>query len=92
MLLFTLPCSGESIKVFVRVRPPDPHLESELDQQECIQVTSEVSLVVHSKPEPKVFTFDSVAGANSSQGDMFTTVGRPIIDSCINGYNGTIFA
>ncbi|KAL5466847.1 hypothetical protein EMCRGX_G030998 [Ephydatia muelleri] len=84
--------SGESIKVFVRVRPPDPHLESELDQQECIQVTSDVSMVVHSKPEPKVFTFDSVAGVNSSQGDMFTTAGRPIIDGCVNGYNGTIFA
>ena len=64
MFLF---CSGESIKVFVRVRPPDPHLESEIDEAPCLEVTSSSSLTVHSKPEPKHFTFDHVANMHTTQ-------------------------
>lgn len=60
-------CSGESIKVFVRVRPPDPHLESEIDEAPCLEVTSPSSLTVHSKPEPKHFTFDHVANMHTTQ-------------------------
>ena len=26
------------------------------------------------------------------QEDVFSSIGRPIIDSCMHGYNGTIFA
>ena len=26
------------------------------------------------------------------QEDVFSSVGRPIIDSCMRGYNGTVFA
>ncbi len=53
--------------MFVRVRPPDPHLESELDRSACLDVTSQVSITVHCKPEPKVFTFDHVAGIETTQ-------------------------
>ena len=59
--------SGESIKVFMRVRPPDPLLESELDRSACLDVSSQESITVHCKPEPKVFTFDHVAGMETSQ-------------------------
>lgn len=53
--------------MFVRVRPPDPHLESELDRGVCLDVTSQVSITVHCKPEPKVFTFDHVAPMDTTQ-------------------------
>ena len=53
--------------MFVRVRPPDPNLDSSLGQGACLEVTSDSTLTVYSKPEPKVFTFDHVADKNITQ-------------------------
>lgn len=64
---FPLPSGGENIKVFVRVRPPDPHLESEVNQGPCLQVISDSTLSMHSRPEPKIFTFDTVADIHTTQ-------------------------
>ena len=77
-------CSGESIKVFVRVRPPDPHLESEIDEAPCLEVTSPSSLTVHSKPEPKHFTFDHVANMHTTQ-----VCGSPCSQALMLGESGT---
>ncbi|CAI8053814.1 Kinesin-like protein KIF15 [Geodia barretti] len=82
----------DSIRVFVRVRPPDPNLDGDLYHAHCVDVTSATSLSVQSRPEPKVFTFDHVAGMQTTQEDVFSAIGRPIIESCMCGYNGTIFA
>ncbi|KAJ3324199.1 Kinesin-like protein kif3a [Blyttiomyces sp. JEL0837] len=41
---------------------------------------------------PKTFTFDSVFDWNSRQIDVYNTTARPIVESVLNGYNGTIFA
>lgn len=57
----------DSIRVFVRVRPPDPNLEGDLDHAHCVDVTSATSLGMQSRPEPKVFTFDHVAGMHTTQ-------------------------
>ena len=38
------------------------------------------------------FTFDYVAGEQTAQVDIFQEVGRRIIDQCLMGYNGSIFA
>ena len=38
------------------------------------------------------FTFDFVAGEDISQCEIFEQVGRSIIDQCLMGYNGSIFA
>lgn len=42
--------------------------------------------------EVKQFTFDAVFDVSSTQEQVFATVAQPIIDSTMNGYNGTIFA
>ena len=61
--------SGESdnIRVYVRVRPPDKHLESEVDRTPCLEVTSGNTIVLQSKPDPKTFSFDHVADINTTQ-------------------------
>ncbi|XP_023594768.1 kinesin-like protein KIF3A isoform X2 [Trichechus manatus latirostris] len=41
---------------------------------------------------PKTFTFDTVFGPESKQLDVYNLTARPIIDSVLEGYNGTIFA
>lgn len=42
--------------------------------------------------DTKQFTFDAVFDGSSKQEDVFACVAQPIIDSVMNGYNGTIFA
>jgi hypothetical protein len=38
------------------------------------------------------FTFDKVFDTNSQQKDIYDFAARPIIDSVLEGFNGTIFA
>ena len=38
------------------------------------------------------FNFDYVGSEDSTQEEIFQIVGKPIIDQCLQGYNGSIFA
>ena len=40
----------------------------------------------------KVFTYDQVYGTDSNQIEVFSITAKPIVDSVMAGYNGTIFA
>ncbi|KAL2307676.1 hypothetical protein Nmel_000650, partial [Mimus melanotis] len=84
---------GDAIKVFVRVRPPSerPALTSG-DHGLCLSVLSSNTIRLHSKPEPKIFTFDYVANMETTQESVFSGVAKNIVESCMKGYNGTIFA
>ncbi|XP_052060885.1 kinesin-like protein KIF15 [Mytilus californianus] len=82
---------GDAIKVFVRIRPPDSY-DTDIGQVLALKVLDETSLVMNSKPEPRIFTFDKVADVTSTQESLFNVIGKPIIECCVSGYNGTIFA
>ena len=41
---------------------------------------------------PRRFTFDTVFGVTSKQLDIYSETARPIVNSVLEGYNGTIFA
>ena len=58
---------GDSIKVYVRIRPPAKTLEQDVDHSLCLEATSSKSLVLFSKPEPKQFSYDHVADMNTTQ-------------------------
>jgi len=49
-------------------------------------------MLLDAKPESKTFNYDFVADENTSQEEVFYKMGQPIVDSCLEGYNGTIFA
>ncbi|KAF4801341.1 Kinesin-like protein KIF15 [Turdus rufiventris] len=84
---------GDAIKVFVRVRPPsDRPALTDGDHGLCLSVLSSNTIRLHSKPEPKIFTFDYVANMETTQESVFSGVAKNIVESCMNGYNGTIFA
>ncbi|XP_040055964.2 kinesin-like protein KIF15 [Gasterosteus aculeatus] len=87
-------CDGDSIKVFVRVRPltQSTGLTTDKDQKLCLTVTSPNTIRLLSKPEPRTFTYDHVADMDTSQDSVFSSVAKNIVESCMNGYNGTIFA
>ncbi|XP_037551279.1 kinesin-like protein KIF15-B [Nematolebias whitei] len=85
---------SDSIKVFVRVRPltQGTGLTTDGDQNLCLSVTSSSTIRLLSKPEPRTFTYDHVADMDTSQDSVFNSVAKNIVESCMNGYNGTIFA
>ncbi|XP_028993905.1 kinesin-like protein KIF15-B [Betta splendens] len=91
-----LAASGESdsIKVFVRVRPltQGSGLTTDGDHNLCLTVTSPNTIRLLAKPEPRTFTYDHVADMDTSQDSVFSSVAKNIVESCMNGYNGTIFA
>ena len=85
------------VKVVVRCRPMS---EREVTSQhhrvvdmdlEMGQVQVKNPKVAHGEP-PKTFTFDRVFDWNSSQEDIYRTTAKTIVDSTLEGYNGTIFA
>jgi kinesin family protein 3/17 len=41
---------------------------------------------------PKNFTFDAVFAAEVTQRHIYDVCAAELIDACLNGYNGTIFA
>ena len=85
--------TSESIKVAFRVRP--------LNQKEK-QKGSQIATVAHaergvieitnpSSGDAKQFTFDHVFGEQSTQVQVYNTVCAPVVQSCLDGYNGTVF-
>ncbi|XP_060060806.1 kinesin-like protein KIF15 isoform X2 [Erinaceus europaeus] len=84
---------GDTIKVFVRIRPPgDGSGSADGEHSLCLTALSSTTLRLHSNPEPKIFTFDRVADMNTTQESVFSAVAKGIVESCMSGYNGTIFA
>ncbi len=41
---------------------------------------------------PKNFTFDAVFGSNAEQKNIYDICAASVVESVLNGYNGTIFA
>ena len=92
---------AENVHVAVRCRPLT---EKEIRKQFCVvvqvdEVHGEVRLVHKSgrgmgqdKEDDRTYYYDSVFGMESRQADIFNITARPIVDSVIEGYNGTIFA
>ncbi len=77
----------ENIKVIVRQRPK---LEREYDPCNFMQIEDNAIFVQNNK-ETKQFSYDHIATEKSSQYEVFENTAKPMIDSLLMGYNGTIF-
>uniref|UniRef100_A0A3P8US63 Kinesin-like protein n=1 Tax=Cynoglossus semilaevis TaxID=244447 RepID=A0A3P8US63_CYNSE len=90
--------SSESVKVVVRCRPLNRKEESNGPAGGIVKLDLGLGQVILRNPratasEPqKTFTFDAVYDANSKQRDLYDESVRPLIDSVLEGFNGTIFA
>lgn len=90
--------SSESVKVVVRCRPLNRKEESNGLAGGIVQMDLKLGQVILRNPrappsEPlKTFTFDAVYDSNSKQRDLYDESVRPLIDSVLDGFNGTIFA
>ena len=87
----------ECVKVAVRCRPL---LGQEIEDQRQFIVDAdsqrgEVSITnpkVDAGEPPKTFSFDSVYSHECTQEEVYLDTGYPIVESVLEGYNGTIFA
>ncbi|MEQ2310060.1 Kinesin-like protein kif3b [Ameca splendens] len=90
--------SSESVKVVVRCRPLNRKEESNGPAGGIVQMDLRLGQVILRNPrappsEPqKTFTFDAVYDSSSKQRDLYDESVRPLIDSVLAGFNGTIFA
>uniref|UniRef100_H3A6Z8 Kinesin-like protein n=1 Tax=Latimeria chalumnae TaxID=7897 RepID=H3A6Z8_LATCH len=87
---------SDNVKVVVRCRPMNDR-EVVMGSKQAVHVdeirgTISVHKVDSPNEPPKTFTFDTVFGQDSKQLDVYNLTARPIIDSVLEGYNGTIFA
>ncbi|KAJ8299623.1 hypothetical protein KUTeg_023683 [Tegillarca granosa] len=88
---------GECVKVVVRCRPmneketQDGH-ERIVDmdvKRGAIEIRNPKGLATEPK---KMFTFDSIYDWNSKQVDLYEETFRDLVESVLEGFNGTIFA
>ncbi|XP_067097473.1 kinesin-like protein KIF3C [Osmerus mordax] len=90
--------SSESVKVVIRCRPSNRKEETGSSGGGIVEMDVRLGQVVLRNPrapltEPrKTFTFDAVYDASSKQRDLYDEAVRPLIDSVLEGFNGTIFA
>ncbi|XP_065186988.1 kinesin-like protein KIF3A [Sycon ciliatum] len=88
-----------NVRVVVRCRP----LNSGERQNKCESAvhvdeargTIEIggsSAARHGDRQQRQFTFDTVFGPDSKQVNVYNLTARPIVNSVLEGYNGTIFA
>uniref|UniRef100_A0A672GCR1 Kinesin-like protein n=1 Tax=Salarias fasciatus TaxID=181472 RepID=A0A672GCR1_SALFA len=87
---------SDNVKVVVRCRPLNQK-EKTMGHKQAVVVDEIRGTITVNKLEtpqepPKTFTFDTVFGPDSKQLDVYNLTARPIIDSVLEGYNGTIFA
>jgi len=88
----------DNVKVVVRCRPMnETEKKTKCNQvvtvdtvRRCISVKSPQEAAA--EDPPKEFTFDVVFGPDSKQVDVYNECARKIVDSVLEGYNGTIFA
>lgn len=87
--------SAEAVKVIIRCRPMS---EKEINRgcKKCIKILHDQNSVIVEKPEDptttKQFTFDAVFDDDSKQEEVYEKSARGIVDSVIEGFNGTVFA
>ncbi|XP_023286500.1 kinesin-like protein KIF3B [Seriola lalandi dorsalis] len=87
----------EAVRVVVRCRPFN-RKEETAQCENILDIDDKLGRITIRNPkappdEPmKVFTFDSVYGWESKQSDIYDDAVRPLVESVLHGFNGTIFA
>ena len=85
--------NAANVKVIARFRPMNELEKTSGNEQVCV-FTSPTSLQFNSTREKNVyhFNFDRIFPPSSTQEDIYSFGVKEIIDSVLNGYNGTVLA
>lgn len=87
---------AEAVKVIVRCRPLNGR-EKNLKCENIVQMDPSIGQCSLLKPgdktqSPKAFTFDGVFNIDSITESIYADICFPLVEGCIEGYNGTVFA
>lgn len=66
-------------------------LQEGLAHKKCIAEIRDKAIMLAGSQNETYF-FDHISGEGSTQEEIFAVVGKPIVDQCLHGYNGSIFA
>lgn len=83
-----------NVKVVCRVRPLNAK-EIAKGSKCCLDFHKDgkqIAINLEGGSQQNKFEFDHVFDTNSQQKDVYDISARPIIDSVLDGFNGTIFA
>lgn len=88
--------AAECVRVVVRSRPLDK-VEMAAGHRSIVRVDERQGTIDILNPKlpdepPKSFAYDAVYGENSKQKDMYEETFLSLVNSVLDGYNGTIFA
>lgn len=89
--------ASEALKVVARCRPLS-RKEEAAGHEQILTMDVKLGQVTLRNPRaapgelPKSFTFDAVYDASSKQADLYDETVRPLVDSVLQGFNGTVFA
>ena len=89
--------ASEALKVVARCRPLS-RKEEAAGHEQILTMDVKLGQVTLRNPRaalgelPKTFTFDAVYDASSKQADLYDETVRPLVDSVLQGFNGTVFA
>jgi kinesin family member 5 len=84
----------ERVMVHLRIRPFNEDDMNRYGRETAIELTdnSKGIIVMRKDYDKKSFNFDSVFDSTVSQAEVFHRVAEPVVNSVIEGYNGTIFS
>ena len=89
--------AAECVKVVVRCRPLNAK-EEQAGRQRIVRIDRELGQITIDSVKKdntkvvKTFTFDQVWDSDSTQKEIYEHTAKSIVQSSIDGYNGTIFA
>ncbi|KAJ8551678.1 hypothetical protein K7X08_021693 [Anisodus acutangulus] len=82
------------VRVAIRVRPRNAEELSDADYTDCVKVQPELKKLKLRKNNwsSEFYKFDEVFAESASQKRIYETVAKPVVESVLNGYNGTVMA
>ncbi|XP_058083017.1 kinesin-like protein KIN-UA isoform X2 [Magnolia sinica] len=83
------------VRVAVRLRPRNAEdLSSDADFADCVEVQPELNRLKLKKNNwsSEAFKFDEVFTESASQKRVYEAVAKPVVESVLDGYNGTVMA
>ena len=85
---------SERVMVYLRVRPiSEEELRSSARESVIDRIdSSRIVLAAKKESDKKSYLFDSVFDPSIGQKDVYQTVAKPVVNSVLQGYNGTILA
>ncbi|KAH6838263.1 Armadillo/beta-catenin repeat family protein / kinesin motor family protein [Perilla frutescens var. hirtella] len=89
-----MPLESERVRVAVRLRPKNAEDLSDVDHADCVELQPELKRLKLRKNNwsSESYRFDEVFTESASQKRIYEVVAKPVVESVLDGYNGTVMA